>query len=90
MGLFQAQRRKAETLLLAWLSASLRHVRLGSLADMERASADVRITPKSGHAQHRRKCLLSAKSGRYVGRRICIAGTKAIKAMLPAMAKAAP
>ena len=35
-------------------------------------------------------CPLSAKSGRYVGRRICIAGTKAIKAMLPAMAKAAP
>jgi hypothetical protein len=35
---------------------------------------------------------MSAKcqSGRYVGRRICIAGTKAIKAMLPAMAKAAP
>jgi hypothetical protein len=33
---------------------------------------------------------LSAKSGRYMGRRICIAGTKAIKAMLPAMAKAPP
>src|SRR5262249_30726946 len=33
MGLFQPQRWKAETLLLAWLSASLRHVRFGSLAE---------------------------------------------------------
>ena len=28
-----------------------------------RASADVRFTPKSGHAQRRGRCLLSAKRG---------------------------
>jgi hypothetical protein len=50
----------------------------------------VRFAPQSGHASAPVACPLSAKSGRYVGRRICIAGTKAIKAMLPAMAKAAP
>ena len=44
MGLFQPKRRKAETLLLAWLSASLRHVRFGSVADI---LSDDQICPLS-------------------------------------------
>src|SRR5262245_34775054 len=59
MGLFQPQRRKAETLLLAWLSASLRSSRilcqcplmspLGQKRTSARTSWNVRFTPKSGH-----------------------------------------
>jgi hypothetical protein len=61
-GAVQPQRRKAETLLLAWLSASLRHVRFGSLADITACSSHVRFTPESGHAERQHRRPLSANS----------------------------
>ena len=45
------------------------NVRFGSLADISQHIRDVRFTLKSGHAQRRHRCLLSAISGhsaRYV------------------------
>src|SRR6478736_10451512 len=62
MGLFQAQRRKAETLLLAWLSASLRQVRFGSKADMVTSPASCPLAPESRHLQRRNRCPLCANS----------------------------
>ena len=43
-------------------------VRVGSLADIARRTSDVRFTPKSGHAERRHQCLLSAIS-RHAQRR---------------------
>src|SRR5262245_21517226 len=45
------------------IKAARPYVRFGSLADIRKRIRDVRFTPKSGHAQRRHRCLLSANSG---------------------------
>ena len=44
-------------------SAANGDVRFGSSADIQGADRPVRFTPKSGHAQSRQRCRLSANSG---------------------------
>src|SRR5262249_42518130 len=52
-------------LLESELTRPMLNVRFGSLADIRERTRDVRFTPRSGHAQRRHRCLLSAISGHH-------------------------
>ena len=58
---------RSASVLYLFASVGVANVRLGSLADIGQRIGDVRFTRKSGHAERRHRCLLSAISGHTWG-----------------------